>query len=469
MTPIDDELRTALGRRAEALTPAADPLAGIERRARGIRRRRTAGAVLGTTLAVALVAVAVPSLVGSTTTGATDPGRFATSGPTLVQGGVALPPNAVTWPSRPLGEEDLDAAVRTAWAAGTREPEGDVRGQQLFLGATPDGKRMVGVYQLWSVRSFEAVVVVASSVPGGPALLGSHRTTAMPDLAGVVDVVPGDASPWVVALSAPGVAETAYAEDGRTFVPVESDGRGVVFPRTGPTGSQMDLVRFRGDGVSTTVDVGTRGGAEGQDPGASDGEPGGQDPGASDGVPANAVDWPLRGSLASAPDLERARAAWARALGGEPADLQVRPLLALSTDGGLRLLAAQAWLPGGQAHPVHYADGTECGDDVFVGRANPEGAQVLAFSPGCVPGRANDTVWVVPAPTTGQVSYGAEASEWRELSPLPGLEPVVEIERAPRDARGADRLRVLDGDGDLDSPAYQGPLQDLLCGVKECG
>jgi spore germination protein GerM len=60
MTPLDDELRRALGARASRLTPPSDPLAGIESRARGIQRRRQALAGGGAAAVVLAVAVAVP-------------------------------------------------------------------------------------------------------------------------------------------------------------------------------------------------------------------------------------------------------------------------------------------------------------------------------------------------------------------------------------------------------------------------
>ena len=65
MSPIDDELRTALQRRATGVAPSPDPLAGIERRAGRMRRNRVAASVAGTVLAVAAVATAVPLLSGA--------------------------------------------------------------------------------------------------------------------------------------------------------------------------------------------------------------------------------------------------------------------------------------------------------------------------------------------------------------------------------------------------------------------
>ena len=48
-----------------------------------------------------------------------------------------------------------------------------------------------------------------------------------------------------------------------------------------------------------------------------------------------------------------------------------------------------------------------------------------------------------------------------------GLDGVVQIHR---DLQASDdRLQVLDGDGNLDHPLYQGPVVPLLCGYTECG
>ena len=53
MSPLDHELRAALSSRAHALSPAADPLPGIEARAGQLRRRRLTGSLAGAALAVA--------------------------------------------------------------------------------------------------------------------------------------------------------------------------------------------------------------------------------------------------------------------------------------------------------------------------------------------------------------------------------------------------------------------------------
>jgi hypothetical protein len=81
MSPIDDELRAALHRRARVLDPSPDPLAGIERRARRMRRNRIGAAVAGSALAVTAVAGVVPLLQG--TSPVPDRPPVATAAPTL--------------------------------------------------------------------------------------------------------------------------------------------------------------------------------------------------------------------------------------------------------------------------------------------------------------------------------------------------------------------------------------------------
>ena len=73
-----------------------------------------------------------------------------------------------------------------------------------------------------------------------------------------------------------------------------------------------------------------------------------------------------------------------------------------------------------------------------------------------------------PQPNTGQVLYddngtGAFRPDHR-AGPLDG---VVLIDRSPRATD--DRLQLLDGNGDMDHPTFEGPVAPLLCGLKECG
>ena len=134
MSPLDDELRAALHSRAGSVLPSPDPLVGAERRAAGLRRRRTAASVVGSALAAAAIAVAVPALAPSSTGPA--PQVAASAPPTaVVQAPEALDPDA-PWPYRgaplpQLGDGFLDAAT-TQYAALRGVPETAVRLTPLF-------------------------------------------------------------------------------------------------------------------------------------------------------------------------------------------------------------------------------------------------------------------------------------------------------------------------------------------------
>lgn len=121
MSPLDDELRAALRGRASVLTPVPDPLAGIERRAKRIRRNRVAASVAGSALAVAAIALAVPALAPSALPDQLPP-PVATPGPTAAPSPAPSPAQQVNpyaldpadpWPYRGdpevRAQGDLDA------------------------------------------------------------------------------------------------------------------------------------------------------------------------------------------------------------------------------------------------------------------------------------------------------------------------------------------------------------------------
>jgi len=115
MTPLDDELRSPLSRRAELLAPSPDPLAGIEARAGRIRRRRAALALSGAVAAVAAVALAVPALVPdrAAPTQLGSPSPSASAPPTVA----ARPGNLLDWGMRgrdPVSPDTLDLRTRFA-------------------------------------------------------------------------------------------------------------------------------------------------------------------------------------------------------------------------------------------------------------------------------------------------------------------------------------------------------------------
>src|SRR3954468_16455966 len=98
MTPLDDELRSLLHSRADGVAPAPDPLGGIERRAKRMRRNRVGASVAGSALVVAAIAVAVPTLV---------PDRDGASSVANTPTPTATPADV---PTRNHGPSDLDPA-----------------------------------------------------------------------------------------------------------------------------------------------------------------------------------------------------------------------------------------------------------------------------------------------------------------------------------------------------------------------
>lgn len=266
MTPIDDELRTSLHRRAAALAPPADPLAGIERRAGRIRRSRVATAVTGTALAVAVLAVAVPAGIGQLSSSPTN-GGFAGGGlptpppPTVIPTLSAQPPpnpptNLLDWPARGALEsaEDraLEAEVSRQWAA--KHGAGSA-GNKLWEAALPGGGA-AGVWQMWNWGSRTAYTVVGQRLPDGLTFIVRDEVTPK-GVKEISSVLQGGAFPHVVVLGPPTTGQVRYAADGRHFRAVEQlqgfvGGDGwAVFDRTGPAIDQKasDLVELLdGDG-----------------------------------------------------------------------------------------------------------------------------------------------------------------------------------------------------------------------------
>jgi hypothetical protein len=191
--------------------------------------------------------------------------------------------------------------------------------------------------------------------------------------------------------------------------------------------------------------------------------------------PANLLtSWPSRGTEL-APDLEaRVQELFQAALAGlegEPRDADVlyRPLFTGDTDGGVRFTVGQAWAVGGNAYTVAIDQGGTQGEQFFLGPRTDPDVPVIAALLCCQPGSTVDTLVVVPQPRTGQVRYDDDAQgQFRPVGEDQDyLDGVVLVDRDPR--ADDDRLQLLDGDGDLDAPTFEGPVRRLLCGVSECG
>ena len=453
MAPLDDELRAALRTRADALAPSPDPLAGIERRARGIRRRRIAASVAGAALAVSAVAVGATALQPA---GRPGPAPFAS--PSVAPSGAAVtsqrPRNAEGWPTL-AGTSAFDVLVKTTWAAAHRAKPADVSLEVLYRGVTGDAGQ-VGAYQLWTSVT-PARIVIAAATNGRTLLLTDEVAK---HLIAYRAIVPGLAVPWVVVVGSPDLVKIEYAENGVDFVQ-QPGTRTALFARTGPNSTKQDEVRLLDrKGFSYTTPA--------NPPGPTDGAPG-----TSDGEPTNLLgSWPERGDASAGPDVGelKTRFAQARNRAGEASKAQYRSLWSSMTTSGVRYTVGQAWFTGDPtAIGVSFATGGTNGPAFFLGRATPADPALLAFVIDSLPGATTDLLVVVPRPGTGQVSYAATATGrfTPEASGRSDLNGVGLIDRS-RTASG-DRLEILDGDGNLDKPLYRGPVTPLLCGQKGCG
>ena len=450
MAPLDDELRTTLRARAATVAPSPDPLAGIERRARGIRRHRIAASVAGAALAVSAVAVSVTALQP---TPRPEPAPFASvapSGPVTPR----RPSNAVSWPTL-AGTDAMDAGVTASWAAQQKANPADVSLEVLYRGVTGDAGQ-VAAYQLWTPTG-PARVVIATSVKGRALPLTDQLAE---DISDYRAIVPGLATPWVVVVGNPDIVKVDYAQNGVDFVS-QSATRTAVFARTGPTGSRADQVR-------TTDRTGRTATQTANPPGPTDGAPG-----TSDGEPTNLLgSWPERGDATAGPDVGelKTRFAQARNRPNEASKAQYRALWTAKTTSGVRYTVGQAWFTGDPtALSVSFATGGSNGPNFFLGRATPTAPAVLPFVIDSLPGTTTDLLVAVPRPGTGQVSYAATATGpfTPEASGRSDLNGVGLIDRS-RTASN-DRLEILDGDGNIDKPLYRGPVTPLVCGFSSCG
>ena len=215
MTPIDDELRAVLHGRAQSLTPAPDPLAGIERRAKRIQRNRIGAAVAGSALAVAAIAAVVPALRGATSTTGPRPPMVASAEPTLVPAPVsyALDPTA-PWEFR---GEPVDEGTR---ATIQREYATRVRGVEVLV--TP---LFAQVYE--PSAQLEVVFLaevdgayrwgVARSSEGGPDFPWDQPLA--PQAVSLAAALPGDEAARLLVVAAPGSLASFYGyDDASEFV-----------------------------------------------------------------------------------------------------------------------------------------------------------------------------------------------------------------------------------------------------------
>lgn len=454
MSPIDDELRTALHRRATGVTPAADPLAGIERRAGRLRRNRLAASLAGSVLAVAAVATAVPLLTAQSRPDAppvalapTDP-PSASPGTAAPTASYALRPSA-PWPYRgtplaELGTGTLDTiareyATKRGVAAGSitltplwgqvHEPSGQA--ELVFL-AVVDGEARWGL---------------AQASESGPELRVDEPLPE-PPLA-LAAALPGDEVARLVVVAAPTAGTLQYGPDlvgEDATLTALAPGVGTIALEGDPAEATYRVLDAAGT-VLLRAEVPDVAGPDGEAAGPTAPEPGGHLT-----APSNAVDWPLRGEV----PVDQERFALARAadmLGVTEGSLGARMLFG-AEHGGRFYGVAQVW-SGGDARFFSWRSALD----------DPEALAASLHLP-TAPGPAacavtyDDVLVVVPEPLTGQVFYAPDAQSEPEPVPDQGTEAAVLIERP--DGTSGDHLLILDGDGDPERPLYRGTVDELL-------
>jgi hypothetical protein len=242
MTPIDDELRNLFANRAADLTPAADPIAGIERRAGRMRRNRAIAAVAGSALAVAAIAVAVPSLLPERD----DAAQVASSGtPSPVTSPSAGRDAAALDPARPwayrgdtsLIKDSELASLRAEWAA--KHP-GAAAPQPLFGQVYEPSQQPEIVFVAGDRWGMATSSDAGWTFPVDEALAPGTRV--------LMAALPGDEVPRLLIVAGPSTGDISYAADGRTFTTVPMVQPGVAF-RALEGDTSRDVVRvLDGDG-----------------------------------------------------------------------------------------------------------------------------------------------------------------------------------------------------------------------------
>ena len=446
MSPIDDELRTALQRRATSVAPSPDPLAGIERRAGRMRRNRLAASVAGSVLAVAAVATAVPLLSGPTTP---DAPPVALTPPSAVPSAVPSAPPATSpyvldpaapWAYRGTPVEELGqgfvATVTQDYAA--RFPDAGVALTPLW-GQLYEPSGQAELVFLAEVEDEARWGLVTSGESGSELLVDEPLPEPAVALAAAL---PGDEVARLVVVAAPtagmqygpdgasGLADLAELAPGVGTTALEGDPQGATYRVLDPSGTELlraavpPVAAPTGEGAAPEQPVVT---------------------------PTNVLDWPLRGTVPE-DALQRAEE-----IAAEQADVPVdrvvsRPLFGGELDGRSYGLA-QVWF-GGDAQALAWVT------DVASGATTGVLLPPTAPRPAVLAAAFEDVVMVVPEPQAGQVLHAPDGDAEPVAVPDQGTEAAVLVARAP--GAVGDRLLVLDGNGDPDRPVFRGTVDELL-------
>lgn len=489
MSPIDEQLRSALSARVDDVRLPPGLLPGVERRARRMRRQKLAAAVAGSALAVGALGLGGPLLVASLTAGSRTPAPsdLATAGPeTLVpEPAPEVSPFALDL-ARPWAyrgdpgvlDDGLLAAATRAWQGrhpgselvplfGRVEPSG--REELVFLGRgdpdAVDGLR-------WGV---------VTSADGRPVFV--HDVDLFPtDRLGLAVALPGDEAPQLLVVAAPGTTveyarsaeplrPAAAVADGVGVAALEGDLTGDSYAVRGPDGTVLarlgapdPVTGLPGPQQSPQSPAASTAPSPPSPPPSSSSSPTASPPptAAPARAPSNVVTWPTRGRASSAL-VEEALTAFARDTGTTRAVVDGR-LLYGSTREGRNLLLLSAWQQGQDARVYGYLEAAGNGSGFLSGRTPPGPAVLAVLVPAQAVFASSDWLLVVPEPAAGQVLYAPDGASEPQPVAGQGTEAAVVIDRAP--GADGDRLLVLDGDGDPDRPIYRGTVAELLAGMR---
>ncbi len=442
--PLDDELRLALRSRADALPPLADPFAGVARRARGMRRRRAAAAVAGSALAVLAVVGAGTLLTPDRAAGPSD-----VAAPTERRASQGLDP-ANPWPYR--GDLPLASVAVSAIGSWEARHPGTTSVDLLF------GHR-------YGASGQPEVVVVARSATGtswgvltGNAT-GGWEVAYAHDLLGTDQValvapLPGDGTPRLLVVAAPGATDLAYrdgtaasgADRGRPLARL-ADGVGML---TYPGDRDRDDVMVRLPGTDTYVEVPDQAAV------APD-------------APANVLDWPTRGTVTPQTLLD-ARRSYADTRRATLEQVRQKVLVTGEDglDGGRAHLLGQFWLEGDTTADT-FGIVVRGGDSIepqLKTVLQPEADLAVMVLTG--DGQGGSRLVVATRPGVVAVAYRQSSTSTPERQEVRDPQSVTTLYRpleAERPGAPEDTLTVSFADGS--SRSY--PVASLLCGKTSCG
>jgi hypothetical protein len=267
MSPLDDHLRRAMRAHADVLAPSPDPLAGIESRARAMKRRRVVATVTGAALAVAAIAVVVPSLASL----GSKPSQLATQGPTATLSAtpatVAAPSNVLSsWPKRGVATAGPPQAELLArFAQARNRPADQASYRPLYTGRTASGIRYT-YGQAWFTGDAAAngVGYATGGTNGPDFIIGPATPNRVEVLGYLITGQPGATTDLLVVIPSPRTTQVLY--DGGTggFRPVNgtaaSDGVVLVdraFTAAGGGSDRLQLLTGNGEPAKDTIFTGT--------------------------------------------------------------------------------------------------------------------------------------------------------------------------------------------------------------------